>query len=124
VGVFVCKNNKKGNTDMIRLKFKAQCRDGKTRALYAPGDVVDFEDERAEEILAVSDGKYAARVEEPQKPKKEPDKGDEGANQAPPATAPPDPPRDPPAGSDAPVQDPPQELASEPPKPKTSKKTV
>jgi hypothetical protein len=53
---------KKGSNSMIRLKFKKRVRDRNTGALYAPGDIVDFADERGAEILA-NPKEYAEEVE-------------------------------------------------------------
>jgi hypothetical protein len=57
--------------EMIRIKFKKQCRDGKTGALYAPGNIVEFDDARAQEILSAGDGLYAERALTPADHEKE-----------------------------------------------------
>jgi len=50
---------------MIRLVFKRKCKDKETGTSYEPGDVVDFANERAEEILAARDGIYADVAADP-----------------------------------------------------------
>ena len=54
---------------MTKLEFLSRCTDKYTNVEYNEGDVVEFEDIRAEEILAVENGRYAKKVKETKRKK-------------------------------------------------------
>lgn len=54
---------------MMKLEFLCKCVDKNTGKEYQKGDIVEFEDSRAKEILAVEGGKYAKKAKEPKRKK-------------------------------------------------------
>ena len=54
---------------MIKLEFLCKCADKHTGEEYQKGDIVEFEDNRAKEILVADGGKYARKAKEPKRKK-------------------------------------------------------
>lgn len=54
---------------MTKLEFLSRCTDKYTNVEYNEGDVIEFEDIRADEILAVENGRYAKKVKETKRKK-------------------------------------------------------